>query len=419
MDYKNIFLSLLIAIGLSYNPAAQAMHQGLPYEQVPQIALFAAMGNVQGLQQQLNFFDTAGEPFDLNQIYRFAGLHGTLLHFACCNSHTAVVKLLLNKGANIEAQNDEHWTPLHLACQNGQTDVVKLLLNNRANIEAQDNEHWTPLHFACHDGHAKVAKLLLNNHANIDAQDNEHWTPLHLACQEGYAKVVKLLLSNGANIEAQDNIQWTSLLLACQEGHAEVVKLLLDNGANIENQTNELRTPLHIACQGGHAKVVNLLLNNGANIKAEAMQKITTLHPACFNGHVDVVLVLLKHQACFTAITEDGRTPVTVARQQNHHALANFIEAFLAGECAIAYTDEPCSICMETFEEDALGIQLSCNHFFHHDCLKEWTKESPTCPLDRRETIVDVEEKTLCKKYVIIKKPTIAEPAQKSYRGLL
>jgi ankyrin repeat protein len=51
------------------------------------------------------------------------------------NGHVAVVRALLERGANIEAKEGDGSTPLYVAAQNGHVDVVKLLLKRRANPE--------------------------------------------------------------------------------------------------------------------------------------------------------------------------------------------------------------------------------------------------------------------------------------------
>ncbi|HQQ11315.1 MAG TPA: ankyrin repeat domain-containing protein, partial [Synergistales bacterium] len=58
----------------------------------------------------------------------------------------AGVTRLIDRGADIEAQDKEGWTPLHYACMNGRTDIARLLLDRGADIEARDMWSYTPLH---------------------------------------------------------------------------------------------------------------------------------------------------------------------------------------------------------------------------------------------------------------------------------
>ncbi|KAK7409434.1 hypothetical protein QQX98_008395 [Neonectria punicea] len=52
------------------------------------------------------------------------------------SGHEGIVKLLLEKGANVEAKDDYGWTPLLWAAENGHEGIVKLLLEKGADIEA-------------------------------------------------------------------------------------------------------------------------------------------------------------------------------------------------------------------------------------------------------------------------------------------
>ena len=82
---------------------------------------------------------------------------------------------------------------------NGQEAVVKLLLQNGAEIESKDNyKAWTPLSLAARLGHKAVVKLLLQNGAEVESKDNNGRTPLSIAAENGQEAMVELLLQNGA-----------------------------------------------------------------------------------------------------------------------------------------------------------------------------------------------------------------------------
>ena len=49
-----------------------------------------------------------------------------------------MVKYLVEKGANLEAQDQFNKTPLYLACYNNNIDIVKYLVEKGANLEAKD-----------------------------------------------------------------------------------------------------------------------------------------------------------------------------------------------------------------------------------------------------------------------------------------
>ena len=53
------------------------------------------------------------------------------------------------------------WTPINTASSNGHIEVVKLLLEKGADITIASDSGWTPLNSASDNGHLAVVKLLL------------------------------------------------------------------------------------------------------------------------------------------------------------------------------------------------------------------------------------------------------------------
>lgn len=52
--------------------------------------------------------------------------------------------------------------------------------------------------------------------------------------------------------------------------------------------------------------------------------------------------------------------------------------------CLTIQINDVCSICLEAFQINSIVSKLTCNHYFHKTCIKEWIKEKPSCPLDRK-----------------------------------
>ncbi|KAH7115564.1 hypothetical protein EDB81DRAFT_287006 [Dactylonectria macrodidyma] len=123
----------------------------------------------------------------------------------------------------------KYFTDLMVASYYGHRAVVKILLERGANIEAKDSAHGrTPLSWAAERGHEASVKLLLKKGADVECKDKRGQTPLSLAAENGdEASVsVKLLLEKGADVECKDKRGRTPLSLAAENGREAIVKLL-------------------------------------------------------------------------------------------------------------------------------------------------------------------------------------------------
>ncbi|KAH8666221.1 hypothetical protein BGZ61DRAFT_461766 [Ilyonectria robusta] len=90
-------------------------------------------------------------------------------------------------------------TPILWAARTGREAVARLLLEKGANLEANDVYRNTPLHWAVANGYEAMATLLLDRGANIEAKNCDGTTPLFVAVFRNNETLVGLLLEKGAS----------------------------------------------------------------------------------------------------------------------------------------------------------------------------------------------------------------------------
>lgn len=245
-----------------------------------------------------------------------AALPGSLgqpIHVAASKNHVKIVELLLNKGADIEAEDSFKRRPLHIAAREGWEDLTRFLLDRNATIDVFTKESRTALRYAAQNGHSAIVKLLLDRGAGIDiAAGPNNQTHLHAASQHGRDKVVQQLLDAGASLEAVDANGNTPLHTAIQHGKEEVVKRLLANGADKESRTHnsEGKTPLQIAAQFGHKTIVTLLLEQDAQLDATDSKGDTALDYAILFNRPDIVELLCEKAANVNSRGATGQRPL-------------------------------------------------------------------------------------------------------------
>jgi ankyrin repeat protein len=146
------------------------------------------------------------------------------------NGDIAFIKAHLTK-AEIEVRDGRGATPLMHAAAFGNLETLKLLLDAGADLNAQNNFDATALLWAGRD--PEKALLLIERGANVNVQSRQGRTPLMIASlRRGGSAIVALMLAKGADVRVRSGRGGTALGLAASVGDAETIKLLLSAGAD-------------------------------------------------------------------------------------------------------------------------------------------------------------------------------------------
>lgn len=119
----------------------------------------------------------------------------TLLHLAAFFGHEDAVSLLLDRDAEVGtvSRNAMGVTPLHSAVAGDHAAVARLLVERGADVNASQQGGWTPLHSAAANGNADLVDYLLAKGAERDAVQDEGRTAADLAGEKGHAELERSL----------------------------------------------------------------------------------------------------------------------------------------------------------------------------------------------------------------------------------
>lgn len=118
----------------------------------------------------------------------------TPLHWAAEQGNARAIGILLDHGADLHAQQIAGATPLHLAAgRSGDPEVVRLLLARGARVDALNRLRMTPLINAAATGRKEVVALLLAAGADPKHRDSLGRTARSLAEKGKFAEVAAML----------------------------------------------------------------------------------------------------------------------------------------------------------------------------------------------------------------------------------
>lgn len=225
--------------------------------------------------------------------------HLTPMGWAIIRGQERCVEALLARGDNpdrplkragfyvweIEALNRIEWSPLHMASVHGYNEsapaIIRYLLEAGANIESPSPLGCPALGLASIYSWTDVMKTLLDLGANIDAESQPEsdlvWrlsapsqasirthglTPVMIAVGEGQEKAVELLIERGCDLEHRDSSGSTALHIAASPWWNEnprIIELLLSAGMDPTAVNRDNETPLDLAHRREYHRTASLI----------------------------------------------------------------------------------------------------------------------------------------------------------------
>jgi ankyrin repeat protein len=227
---------------------------------------------------------------DVNRHYK--ALFGiTLLHCAACLGHEAIVNVLLESGANINARDDLGTVPIQYALVSGHDDIACLLIHKGAETKCHISAGISFIHH-------QIGEITYS-----DSQVEDGWSILIPAAAANCTRTVQLLIDRGeTEATTRNEGGFTALHGAAGYCSWQAATILIDNGFDIEARTaHDGFTPLMFAANGtfevfpgepvfsraSHEDgiaIVKLLLDRGARINAKSTMYRTTAYEHAVAG---------------------------------------------------------------------------------------------------------------------------------------
>lgn len=245
------------------------------------------------------------------------------LLYALRKGNTQQVRRLIQRGADIDAGDEEDRPVLYWAVRRGDVSMVRLLLKHGPRLDfvtgAVDD---TVLITAVRRRNLPAVKLLalrtLLNEPNAEGR-----TPVHVAVVERQPEILEYLLTKGAEPGFADHDHATPLALAARIGDDRSLDILLKRlpidywevgGRDEKHHTFRVggMTALHAAAEGGNFGVVWELLDRGAYVRACDDAGWSPLHYACYCNNADAARELIKAGALLWAPDGNGDAPLVV-----------------------------------------------------------------------------------------------------------
>jgi ankyrin repeat protein len=252
----------------------------------------------------------------------------TALHIAVkARAGAAILGLILDCKALVNARNKDGDTALHIAARDDLQDLGELLIDRGADIFASNAGGESPLYLSFPLGFPEkippgTVRQWIINPATITARDGAGNSILHYAAQWKLDAHIPMLVAKGLNPNVPNAMGEPPLFMAVKADSRNTVLALLDSGAGIDARDSQGNNSLHAAVRWGAVNAAQTLIGKGVNVNAYALNGKTALHDAVRWGIVRMETLLVGSGADLEVRDNEGNTP--------------FMEAIIAGYIASA-----------------------------------------------------------------------------------
>ncbi|XP_053597550.1 ankyrin-1 [Microplitis demolitor] len=263
----------------------------------------------------------------------------TLLNEAAYVANISMIKILLERGVDVNGKNELEITGLHsvvykandnlmrrLSDNQARESIVNFFLNIGADVNAQITDNRSVLHLAVENNYESIVEIILKHNANVNLIDNKGRSPLFIAVKNNNEKITQILLKYNANVNLPNLNNVTPLHIAIVNKYEKLVEILLENNADTSSRyLNEDNTPLHMAIKYNFDNITKMLLKHNADVNLKNLNGSTPLHIAVKSNNLNIVKTLLENNADVNAIDKCGKTALYFAKKEDHVEIINNI----------------------------------------------------------------------------------------------
>ncbi|XP_057299481.1 uncharacterized protein LOC130630100 [Hydractinia symbiolongicarpus] len=301
--------------------------------------------------------------------------NGTSLSRAVLHNKASTVKLLLDRGADVNKHVKQCVTPLWRSANEKDKAVMCILLERNADVNLQSqSDNSTPLFRAIRSDWNEGAEILIKNKADVNISSDD-MSPLCRAVKNGNAKMINLLLDNDADVKAVSKSKQTAIDMAKEmKSNKNIIDLFLKkskkdadlrmlddeetkmcekmecllkyiesndvimvrkwleklskhvNDEIIGKDKKYLKPPLHKAIIKNNNEILSMLVHNGALVNKQDDAGNTPLYLAALCGHLENVKILVENKADVDLqIKQKEDSPLHIAVGRGHTTIIEYL----------------------------------------------------------------------------------------------
>jgi len=262
----------------------------------------------------------------------------TPLHLAAGNNHARAVKMLLEKGADVEPPHVRDVSPLHMAVKgSGDAQVCELLIDGGAAVDTADTAYSAILTDTLLKKRYDILQYLISRGADPDYSREYGSTAMMAAAMLDDIQGLDILLRAHASVDMRDAMGRNALFYAAESSSLKALKYLVAYGGDVNSMIDDEKGFDHhssllmyaarwgTGMYGKKQAMLTWLVDEGADVNAQNAGGETALIQCSKKNDIEMASLILKLGADPDIRDDKGKSALDHAREKGYLELAGLL----------------------------------------------------------------------------------------------
>ncbi len=257
------------------------------------------------------------------------------LHWATFGGKVENVRLLLEKGSEVDARDSRGNTPLTFGATNGLThpEIYRLFEEKGVDLAREKNPQGANLLLLSSPFMEKMDMMdyFLNRGISLASLDDQGNGVFNYAARRGNIALLKELVNAGVDYQTLNKQGGNAFMFAAQgtrgfDNSLEVYQYLQDLGLKANIVAKDGSTPLHrIALSKVKPEILQFFIDAGANVDQQDEEGNTPFLNASFRNSLENVKILAQRSGNLNAVNHSGQSALMLAMENNSPEVVEFL----------------------------------------------------------------------------------------------